>query len=99
MPERIKHSLETLLGDVEITVCGEIGPTQMPVHSLLNLKEGSVIPVGKLVGEPLDLFISGSLLARGEVVIINDHFGIRIHEVVSAENAMPTSFLSQEKGV
>ena len=99
MSKAIQHSLEGLLGEVEITLSAEIGHLEIPVHALLNLKEGSVIPVGKRAKDPLDLFVSGSLLARGEMVIINDHFGIRISEMIASEAIIPASFQSEEKGL
>jgi len=85
---KTKLSLESFLGDVELPITAEIGHTEMAVHELLNVKQGTVIPVGKIVGEPIDLFVSGQLLARGEVVIINDRYGIRIIDVPPSENAI-----------
>ena len=61
----------------------EIGRTELPIHSLLQLNQGSVVELDRLAGEPLDVLINGTLIAHGEVVVVNEKFGIRLTDVVS----------------
>jgi flagellar motor switch protein FliN len=74
--------LELLL-DVPLQLSVEIGRTRMSIQELLSLGPGSVIELDKVAGEPLDLLVNGRLVARGEAVVVNDKFGIRITEIVS----------------
>lgn len=69
--------------DIPLVVMIEIGRTQMFIKDLLQLGQGSVIELDKMVGEPMDVFINGKLIARGEVVVINEKFGIRLTDIVS----------------
>ena len=69
--------------DVPVTLIVEIGRTRLPIRDLLQLNHGSVIEMGKLVGEPHDVLINGTLIAHGEVVIVDDKFGIRFTDIVS----------------
>ena len=61
----------------------EVGRTRMPIRNLLQLNQGSVVELERGVGDPLDVFINGTLVAHGEVVVVNDRFGIRLTDVVS----------------
>lgn len=72
-----------LLLDIPLQVSVEVGRSKILVNDLLQLQEGSLIELDKLAGEPLDLFVNGRLIARGEAVVINDKFGLRLTEVVS----------------
>lgn len=74
-------SLEHLL-DVNCTVTAELGRTKMSIGDVLKLNVGSVIELNRLVSEPVDVLVQGVLLARGEVVVVNDRFAIRIKEIV-----------------
>ena len=72
-----------LLGDVELHVTVELGRTQMLVEDVLRLNEGSVVELDKLAGDPVDVFVNGRLVARGEVLVLNDMFCIRVSEIVA----------------
>lgn len=75
-------NLELIL-DVPLGVSVELGRVRMPVRELLSLTAGSVIELAKLAGEPLDVLINGRPVARGEAVMVNDKFGVRLTEIVS----------------
>jgi flagellar motor switch protein FliN/FliY len=75
-------NLELIL-DVPLGVSVELGRVKMPVRQLLSLSAGSVIELAKLAGEPLDVLINGRTVARGEAVMVNDKFGVRLTEIVS----------------
>jgi len=69
--------------DVPVTLSLEVGRTKMSVGNLLKLTQGTVVELDRLAGEPLDVLVNGQLLARGEIVVINDKFGIRLIDVIS----------------
>jgi flagellar motor switch protein FliN/FliY len=71
-----------MLGDVELSVSVELGRTEMLVEDILRLTEGSVVELDKLAGDPVDVFVNQRLVARGEVLVLNDNFCIRISEIV-----------------
>ena len=73
----------TMLGDVHLPVQIELGRTQMFVEDVLQLGEGSVVELDKLAGDPVDVYINSRLVARGEVLVLNDNFCVRIGEVIS----------------
>lgn len=75
-------NLELIL-DVPLGVSVELGRVRMPVRQLLALTAGSVIELAKLAGEPLDVLINGRPVARGEAVMVNEKFGVRLTEIVS----------------
>ncbi len=72
-----------LLLDIPLEVSVEVGRSRILVRDLLQLQEGSLIELDKLAGEPLDLYVNGRLIARGEAVVVNDKFGLRLTDVVS----------------
>ena len=72
-----------LLSDVDLHVTIELGRTQMLVEDVLKLGEGSVVELDKLAGEPVDVYVNHRLVARGEVLVLNDNFCIRISEIVA----------------
>ena len=74
-----------LIMDVRLTLTLEVGRTRISVRNLLALTQGSVLELDKLAGEPLDVLVNGTLVAHGEVVVVNDKFGIRLLDVVSPE--------------
>jgi flagellar motor switch protein FliN len=76
-------SLDTLL-DVSLPVAIEFGRTHMTVQEVLELGNGSVIQLDRMVGEPIDIYISDRKLAEGEVVVIGEHFGVRITRIVAS---------------
>ena len=69
--------------DIPMVVMIEIGRTKMFIRDLLQLGQGSVVELDKMVGEPMDIFVNGKLIARGEVVVINEKFGIRLTDIIS----------------
>ncbi|MEM7681087.1 MAG: flagellar motor switch protein FliN [Planctomycetota bacterium] len=72
-----------LLGDVDLDVTIELGRTEMLVEDVLRLASGSVVELDKLAGDPVDVKVNGRLVARGEVLVLNDNFCIRISEIVA----------------
>lgn len=72
-----------LLLDVPLEITVELGRTRMTIQELIALSPGSVIELDKLAGEPLDIVVNGRLIARGEAVVVNDKFGIRITDIAS----------------
>ena len=72
-----------LLLDVPMTLTVELGRTRQLVKDILGLGEGSIIELDKLAGEPVDLLVNGKLIARGEVVVIDENFGVRVTDIVS----------------
>lgn len=74
--------LEVIL-DVPVTLTLEVGRTRLPIRSLLQLAQGSVVELERAAGDPLDVFVNGTLIAHGEVVVVNDKFGIRLTDVIS----------------
>jgi len=77
-----------LILDVAVTLALEVGRARMPVRELLQLAAGSIVELDRLAGEPLDVLVNGVRIARGEVVVVNDKFGIRLTDVVSATERM-----------
>jgi flagellar motor switch protein FliN/FliY len=76
-------NLDTVL-DIPVTISMEIGRTRISIRNLLQLNQGSVVELERLAGEPLDVLVNGTLIAHGEVVVVNDKYGIRLTDVVSA---------------
>jgi flagellar motor switch protein FliN/FliY len=74
-----------LIMDVRLMLTLEVGRTRISVRHLLALTQGSVVELDKLAGEPLDVLVNGTLVAHGEVVVVNEKFGIRVLDVVSPE--------------
>jgi flagellar motor switch protein FliN/FliY len=72
-----------LLLDVPLDLSVELGRARMSIQDLLNMSPGSVIELDKIAGEPLDFLVNGRLVARGEAVVVNDKFGVRITDIVS----------------
>jgi flagellar motor switch protein FliN/FliY len=79
---RVEVNIEAIL-DVPVTLSMEVGRTRIPIRNLLQLTQGSVVELERGAGEPLDVFVNGTLVAHGEVVVVNDKFGIRVTDVVS----------------
>jgi flagellar motor switch protein FliN/FliY len=75
-------NLEVIL-DVPVTLSMEVGRTRIPIRNLLQLNQGSVVELDRAAGEPLDVFVNGTLVAHGEVVVVNEKFGIRLTDVIS----------------
>src|SRR5919202_5452796 len=81
------HGIELLM-DVALEVSVELGRSHMSIGEVLALRTGSVIELDKLAGEPVDVSVNGTLIARGEVVVVDEKFGVRITEVVSRARRM-----------
>ena len=77
-----EQNLDVIL-DVSVTLSMEVGRARVPIRNLLQLNPGSVIELERAAGEPLDIYVNGTLIAHGEVVVINDRFGVRLTDVVS----------------
>jgi len=69
--------------DIPLEISVELGRTKIPISDLLQLGQGSVIELAKMTGEPLEILVNQRLVARGEVVVINDKFGVRLTDVIS----------------
>jgi flagellar motor switch protein FliN len=76
-------NLELIL-DVPVTIAMEIGRTSISIRNLLKLSQGSVIELDRMAGEAMDVMVNGTLIAHGEVVVVNEKFGIRLTDVISA---------------
>jgi len=75
-------NLDVLL-DVAVTISMEVGRARLPIRNLLQLNQGSVVELERAAGEPLDIYANGTLIAHGEVVVVNEKFGVRLTDVVS----------------
>ncbi|MBC7741945.1 MAG: flagellar motor switch protein FliN [Bdellovibrionaceae bacterium] len=72
-----------LILDIPLKLTVELGRTKMPVSELLNLTQGSVIELSKLAGEPMEVLVNDKLIARGEAVVVNEKFGVRLTDIIS----------------
>ncbi len=82
MPTGDEIKMDVIL-DIPVTVSMEIGRTQISIRNLLQLNQGSVVELDRFAGEPMDVLVNGTLIAHGEVVVVNDKFGIRLTDVIS----------------
>ncbi len=69
--------------DIPVNLSMEIGRTKISIRNLLQLNQGSVVELERLAGEPMDVLVNGTLIARGEVVVVNEKFGIRLTDIIS----------------
>ncbi len=76
------EKLDVIL-DIPVSLSMEVGRTQIPIRNLLQLTQGSVVELDRLAGEPLDVMVNGTLIAHGEVVVVNEKYGIRLTDVMS----------------
>lgn len=81
-PNSDEVKLDVIL-DVPVTVSLEIGRTKINIRNLLQLNQGSVVELDRFAGEPMDVLVNGTLVAHGEVVVVNDKFGIRLTDIIS----------------
>jgi len=84
----LSQSGETGLGrvrDIPLEVTVELGRTRLLIRDIMDLSAGSIIELDKIAGEPVDLFANGMLVARGEVIVIDDNFGVRVTEIITAQ--------------
>ena len=77
-----KRKLDTIL-DIPVTISMEVGRSHITIRNLLQLNQGSVVELDRVAGESLDVLVNGTLIAHGEVVVVNDKFGIRLTDVIS----------------
>ena len=82
VPQGVSQNINLLL-DVQLTLTVELGRTKQYVKDILGLGEGSIIELDKLAGEPVDLLVNNKLIAKGEVVVIDENFGVRVTDIVS----------------
>ncbi|MGM0413029.1 MAG: flagellar motor switch protein FliN [Pseudomonadota bacterium] len=82
--ENAAVNLDMIL-DIPVTIAMEIGRTKINIRNLLQLNQGSVVELDRFAGEPLDVMVNGTLIAHGEVVVVNEKFGIRLTDVISAQ--------------
>lgn len=76
------QGMEFLL-DIPLDITVELGRTRMPIGDLLKLSQGSVVELNKLINQPLDIFVNQKLMAQGEVVVVNEKFGVRLSHIIS----------------
>jgi flagellar motor switch protein FliN len=81
-PEDVESSPLQSLRDVELDVRIELGRAELLIEEVLKLKQGSVVPLDKLAGDPVDILVNGRLIARGEVLVLNDNFCVRVAEIL-----------------
>jgi flagellar motor switch protein FliN/FliY len=78
-----------LIADIPVRVTVELGKTRKSISEVLNITTGSVIELDKMAGEPVDVLVNGKLIAKGEVVVIDENFGVRITDVMNTSKAYP----------
>jgi flagellar motor switch protein FliN/FliY len=84
---RQPHSID-LIKDVQLQISVEVGRARMTIQDILQLGQGSVLELEKLAGEPLDIFVNGKHIAKGEAVIVNEKFGVRLTDILSPEDRL-----------
>lgn len=84
-PPSTERATLDLIRDVELNVKIELGRAQMYLEDVLRLRKGSVVPLDKLAGDPVDIYVNGRLIARGEVLVLNDNFCVRVAELLATE--------------
>lgn len=82
-PNSVEVNLDVIL-DIPVTLSVEIGRTRQTIRNLLQLNQGSVVELDRLAGEPMDVLVNGTMIAHGEIVVVNEKFGIRLTDVISA---------------
>jgi flagellar motor switch protein FliN/FliY len=88
-PPSTENATLDLLRDVELDLKIELGRTHMYLEDVLRLSKGAVVPLDRLAGDPVDIYVNGRLIARGEVLILNDNFCVRVAELVAGEAPAP----------
>ena len=81
--DKVKEANLDLILDIPLSVTVELGRSKMLINDLLQLGQGSVVELTKLVGEPLEVLVNDKLVARGEVVVVNEKFGVRLTDIVT----------------
>jgi flagellar motor switch protein FliN/FliY len=85
--EESPQSIDFIL-DIPVQLTVELGRTKMPIKNLVRLTQGSVVPLNTNVAEPLDVYVNGTLVAKAEIVVIQDKFGIRLTDIISPAERM-----------
>ena len=83
LPQEADSEKMDLILDIPVSVTVEIGRTKMTIRNLLQLNQGGIVALDRLAGDPLDVLVNGTLVAHGEVVVVNDKFGVRLTDIVS----------------
>jgi flagellar motor switch protein FliN len=91
LPAKAPPRSLAFLNDVSLQCTVEFGRTPISIRSFLGLDAGTVVELDKLQGEPVDIRVNGKLMARGEVVVVNDHYGVRITEILSCDYDEPNT--------
>jgi len=86
-PAAVESATLELIRDVELDLRIELGRTHMYLEDVLKLAKGAVVPLDKMAGDPVDIFVNGRLIARGEVLVLNDNFCVRVAELVAGDHA------------
>lgn len=90
-PEALTGALSNkidMILDIPVTLTVELGRTRIAIRNLLQLAQGSVVELDALAGEPMDVLVNGCLIAQGEVVVVNDKFGIRLTDIITPEERL-----------
>ncbi|MCX7898450.1 MAG: flagellar motor switch protein FliN [Rhodocyclaceae bacterium] len=85
--EKANHGLELIL-DIPVQLTVELGRTKISIRNLLQLAHGSVVELDALAGEPMDVLVNGTLIAQGEVVVVNEKFGIRLTDIITPQERL-----------
>ncbi|MCW8878789.1 MAG: flagellar motor switch protein FliN [Kangiellaceae bacterium] len=83
VPKDVDNERLDVILDIPVSLSMEVGRTQIPIRNLLQLTQGSVVELDRLAGEPLDVMVNGTMIAHGEVVVVNEKYGIRLTDVMS----------------
>jgi len=83
LTQEVENEKMELILDIPVSVTVEIGRTKMNIRNLLQLNQGGIVALDRLAGDPLDVLVNGTLVAHGEVVVVNDKFGVRLTDIVS----------------
>jgi len=86
-PASTENATLDLIRDVDLDLRIELGRTHMYLEDVLKLRKGSVVPLDKLAGDPVDIYVNGRLIARGEVLVLNDNFCVRVAELIAGSNS------------
>lgn len=89
MPASTENATLDLIRDVELDLKIELGRTHMYLEDVLRLRRGSVVPLDKMAGDPVDIYVNGRLIGRGEVLVLNDNFCVRVGELLTGARAAP----------
>ena len=84
-PSKVTAEKLRVLEDVEVQMTVEVGNTEIKIRDLLRLNEGAVIELDRLAGDPLDILVNGTMIAKGEIVMVGERFGVRFTEIVDPE--------------